>query len=174
MKSIYITSDQEIIINEAMNRHLERKLKVFKKRKNTHFNNAKLKTIMGKINCDISIKLYDIPFNCFFSIYLYLLLKSKVKFMDWCEMPYYYRIAVTQDFNINRLSKETGICRNTIRKAFQELVKFKLVEITDYVEPDHKATKPCLVFNDYYIHSFDYDLGHVVYSSDIPFNFYNQ
>jgi len=84
-------------------------------------------------------------------------------------MPAGYRIALTQDVVFGRISKETGVCRNTVRKAYYELVKFKLIEPIDYIKPEHLSAKVCIVFNDYYIHSFDYEAGHVRYSTEIPF-----
>ena len=174
MYQIPLNIEQKQILDEALARQLHKKQKKFKRKRLSHFNNPKLKTIFENYQVEFSPVLYEIPFKCYFSFYLYLILKSQVKFMDWADMKYYYKIAVSQDMNINKLHKETGICRNTIRKAFRELLHMRMIEITDYVEPEHKSTKSILVFNDYYIHSFDSTLGYVLYSNEIPFNFYNK
>lgn len=169
-----LNREQGCILKAALDRQLQKKKRAFRRRGLNHFNNEKLKKVFVENEVDFSDKLYEIPFKCYFSFYLYLVLKKNVQFIDWLEMPYYFRIAVTQDLNINKLSKQTGVCRNVIRKAFCELVRFKLVELSDYVEPNHKSCKACTVYNDYYIHCFDSELGHVLYSTDIPFNFYNK
>jgi hypothetical protein len=173
MMLIPLNIEQKEILDEALSRELRKKQKRFKKKRLSHFNNPKLKEIYEKYQVEISPVLYTIKFTCYFSFYLYIILKSQVKFMDWVDMPYYYRIAISQDVNINKLHYETGICRNTIRKAFRELVKLRMIEITDYCKPEHKSCKSILVLNDYYIHSYCPELGYVTYSSEIPFNYFN-
>lgn len=166
--------EQRNILQVALARNLEKKKRAFRRKGLSHFNNPKLKKILEENEVDFSDKLFEIPFKCYFSFYLYLILKNNVQFLDWPDMPYYFRIAVSQDLNINKLSKQTGVCRNVIRKAFLELVKFKMVELSEDVPPNHKLCKSCLVYNDWYIHCFDSELGHVLYSTEIPFNFYNK
>ena len=174
MYQIPLNIEQKEILEESLRRELCKKQKRFKKKRLSHFNNAKLKTVYENYQVEYSPVLYEIPFECYFSFYLYLILKSKVRCMDWTEMPYYYRIAISQDVNISRLHKDTGICKNVIRKAFRELVKYRMVEITNYVKPDHRSCKAVLVYNDYYIHSYAPELGYVTYTSEIPFNYYNK
>lgn len=169
-----LNMEQKQILDEALARELRKKQNRFKRKRLSHFNSPKLKAILENYQVEFSSVLYEIPFKCYFSFYLYMILKSQVRFMDWLDMPYYYKIAVSQDMNINKIHKQTGICRNTIKKAFRELVNFRMIEITDYVKPEHKSTKSILVFNDYYIHSFDSTLGYVLYSSETPFNYYNK
>jgi len=174
MYQIPLNVEQKQILDEALSRKLRKKQKRFKRKRLSHFNCPKLKAIFENYQVDFSPVLYEIPFKCFFSFYLYMIVKSQVRFINWIEMPEYYKIALSQDLNINKIYRETGICRNTIRKAFRELVQMRMIEITDYVEPIHKSTKSILVFNDYYIHSFATELGYVLYSSEIPFNYYNK
>jgi len=170
---IALNNEQKQILDEVLSRELRKKQKRFKKKGLSHFNNPKLKAIYEKYQVEYSPLLYEIPFKCYFSFYLYLILKSKVKFMDWMDCPPHYRIAISQDFNVTQLHRETGICNTIIRRAFRELVKFRMVEITDYCKPEHKSCKSILVLNDYYIHSYCNELGYVTYSSELPFNFYN-
>jgi len=174
MYQIPLNIEQKQILDEALARQLRKKQKRFKRKRLSHFKSQKLKVIFENYQVVFSPVLYEIPFKCYFSFYLYLILKSQVRFINWTEMPEYYKIAVSQDMNINKIYRETGICRNIIRKAFRELLQMRMIEITDYVKPDHKSTKPILVFNDYYIHSFDREMGYVLYSNEIPFNFYNK
>ena len=171
MMFIPLNNEQKQILDEALSRELRKKQRKFKKKRLSHFNNAKLKDIYEKYLVEYSPVLFTIPWKCYFSFYLFLILKSKVKFMDWMENPPHYKIAISQDFNVNQLHRETGICRNIIRKAFWELVKFRMIDITNYCKPEHKSCKSILVFNDYFAHSYSKELGHVSYSSEIPFIF---
>lgn len=175
MQSVHLNNLQQVILNEALARRRERSKRRFSKKRNTHFHNPKLCDLFDNLNVDFTDKLYEIPFKCYFSLYLYLILKSRVKYLDWIpDMPEYYRIGVSQDLNVMQLSREFGINRTTVRKAFKELVQYKLIEESPDIIPRHKSTKSILVFNDYYIHSFDPEAGHVVYTNEIPFNFYNK
>ena len=176
METIYANSMQKVIIDEALRRERERKKNKFKHKRKTHFKDPNLKRIFESLaTVDFSEVLYEIPFQCYFSLYLYLILKSKVKYIDWIEDPptYYSKIAVSQDLNILKLSREYNINRNTIRKAYYELVRYKLIESTPEIKSNHKSCKSILIYNDFYIHSFDYNFGHVVFSNEIPYNFYN-
>ena len=175
MQTVHLNNLQKVILDEALSRQLARTKRIFSRRHKTHFNDEQLKTIFDQLSVDFSDKLYEIPFKCFFSFYLYLILKSRVKYIDWIEeMPYYFKIAVSQDFNVMKLNREFGVCRSSIRKAYLELVQYKLIETFPDIKPEHKSTKSILVYNDHYIHSFDPEVGHVVYTSEIPFNFYNK
>lgn len=175
MQSVHLNSLQQVILNEALSRRLEKRKREFSKKLNSHFHNPRLKEIFENINVEFSDKLYEIPFKCYFSFYMYLILKSRVKFIDWIpDMPEYFKIGVSQDLNVMKFSRQYGINRTTVRKAFKELVAYKLIEISPEIPPMHKSTKSILVFNDYYLHSFDPDLGQVVYTNEIPFNFYNK
>ncbi len=175
METVILNSIQKVVVEEALRREREKKKNKFKRKRKTHFNNANLKRIFENVTktIDFSDVLFEIPWTCFFSLYLYLILKSKVKFIDWIEDPpsYYSKIAVSQDLNIMQLSREYNVNRNTIRKAYFELVRYKLIEATPEIKPNHKSTKSVCIYNDYYIHSFDKDLRHVVYTTGIPFNF---
>lgn len=171
--TVTLTEQQRLILEDQLSKqNKKRKAKFLKKRLN-HVNTPKLTRLFESLQVNYSDKLFDIPMKCHFSFYLYLLLKSRVKFLDWLELPDHYKIAISQDFNIYKLSKETGVCRNTIRKAFEELKELNLIEETDYVVPSHKSTRSILVFNDYYIKAYDAGIKRVLYSSELPMNYYN-
>lgn len=178
MESVIVNSMQKVIIDEALRREREKKKNKFKRKQKTHFNDPNLMRIFESVtkSVDFSDVLFEVPWTCFFSLYLYLILKSKVKFIDWIEDPpsYYSKIAVSQDMNIMKLSREYNVNRNTIRKAYFELVRYKLIESTPEIKPIHKSTKSVCIYNDYYIHSFDKDLGHVVYTTGVRINYYNK
>lgn len=178
METVILNSMQKVVVEEALRREREKKKNKFKRKRKTHFNNANLKRIYESVtkSVDFSDVLFEIPFRCFFSLYLFLILKSKVRYLDWLKnLPdYYSKIAVSQDMNIFKLSREYNINRNTIRKAYFELLQYKLIESTPEIKPYHKSCKSILIYNDAFIHSFDSDLGHVVYSNKVPYNFYSK
>jgi len=172
--SVILTEQQRLILENQLQKENDKRKAKFLKKKLNHVNSPKLSKVFDSLNVTFSDKLFDIPWRCSFSFYLYLILKSRVKFVDWCELPEFYKIAISQDFNILQLSKATGVCRNMIRKAYKELQQLNLIEETDYVRPTHKSTRTVLVFNDFYIHAYDPETGKVLYSSEIPHNFYNK
>ena len=145
MIHIPLNIEQKEILDEALSREFWRKQKQFKRKRFSHFKDPKLKEIYDRYWVEHSPVLYTIPWGCHFSLYLYLILKSQVKFINWIDMPEYYRIAVSQDVNITKITRETGICKSTVRKAYRELVRFRIIEPTDYVRPYHKSTKEYII-----------------------------
>jgi len=174
MIQVPMTLEQKAIADEALERELRKKQRKFKRRRLTHFNSPKLKAIYDSLQIEHSQVLYEIPFKCYFSFYLFLILKSQVKFMDWLECPEYYRLAISQDLNINKVHRETKVCRNIIKKAFLELVQIGLIEETGYIQPVHKSCRSILVYNDFYIHAYSKEEGRVLFTTEIKFNFYNK
>lgn len=174
MTQALLSHEHKMILEEALRRELQKKQKRFMKKRLSHYNSPKLKAVFEKYPVEFSPVLYEIPFRCYFSFYLFLILKSQVKFMDWLDCPEYYRLAISQDLNINQIYRETKVCRNIIRRAFRELVKLGMIENTNYVQPHHKSCKSILVYNDYFIHSYSKEEGRVIFNTDIKFNFYNK
>ena len=173
MTQTLLSREHKMILEEALRRELHKKQKRFMKKRLSHYNSPKLKAVFEKYTVEFSPVLYEIPFRCYFSFYLFLILKSQVKFMAWLDCPEYYRLAISQDLNINQIYRDTKVCRNIIRRAYRELVKLGMIEETNYVRPTHKSCKSILVYNDYYIHSYSKEEGRVIFTTDIKFNFYN-
>jgi len=171
--TVTVTEQQRLILEDQLQKENVKRKAKFLKRKLNHVNSPKLALVYDSLKVMYSDKLFDIPWRCSFSFYLYLILKSRVRFIDWCEMPEYYKIAIAQDFNILKLSRQIGVCRNTIRKAYKELLQLNLIEVIDYVRPVHKSTRSVLVYNDFYIYAFDPEANTVLYTTEIPHNFYN-
>lgn len=171
--TVTLTEQQRLILEDQLQKETDKRKASFLRKKLSHTNSVKLARIFDSLKVAYSDKLFDIPWRCSFSFYLYLILKSQVRFIDFCEMPEYYKIAIAQDFNILKLSRQTGVCRNTIRKAYKELLRLNLIEEIDYVRPDHKSTRSVLVYNDFYIYAFDTETNTVLYTTEIPHNFYN-
>ena len=174
MTQALLSNEQKQILEEALNRELQKKQKRFMKKRLSHYCSPKLKAVFEKYPVEFSPVLYEIQFRCYFSFYLFLILKSQVKYMDWFDRPEYLRLSISQDLNINKIYRETKVCRNIIRRAYRELIKLGMIEETNYVRPTHKSCKSILVYNDHYIHSYSKEEGRVIFNTDIKFNFYNQ
>ena len=172
MVSVLLNKQEAYLLEEYKKKELRKKKEKFLKKKRTHLNIKKLSELFVKLNVKFSEILYVIPFKCYFSFYLYLILKSKVRFLEFINMPDNMKLALSQDFNIMQISKESGVSRNTIRVAYNELKKIGLVMETPECMPQHIATKSCLVFNDLYITAYDDTEHKVVFSTKLPI-FYN-
>lgn len=124
-------------------------------------------------NCEVeySDKLFDIKFKCYFSKYLYLILKQRLSFLDWNNNEGQFKLALPVEVNVGRLIKEYKVCRNIFRKAIKELIAVGLIEKVDWVTPSHSACFVVLVHNDALIDKFDAETGKVVYSDSLSFNF---
>lgn len=160
------------ILEVALKSRINKKKRAFLRRKMNHVNDPRLKKVYENLTTDFCEILYEIPFQCYFSFYLFLILKDKLQFISRCNKLYEAKYAIAQDFNILKLSKETGVCRNIIRRAFDELVAFRMIEETTLPPSGHKSTKTVILFNDNFINYFDEEQGQVVYTAILPFNHY--
>ena len=91
--------------------------------------------------------------------------------MYWEENDGKYKLALPFEINVNQLKNDTNICKNTLKKALNELLEFGLIEKIDWKKPYHSACYVVLVKNDALIDKFDADTGKVVYSDSLSFNF---
>lgn len=124
-------------------------------------------------NCEVgfSDKLLEIKFKCYFSKYLYLILKQQLSFLDWNNNEGQYKLALPIEVNVGRLIKEYKVCRNIFRKAIKELIAVGLIEKVDWVTPSHSACFVVLVHNDSLIESYCPYLHKVEYTDALSFNF---
>lgn len=138
--------------------------------KKSHLNDPRLKKIMD-LKVPYSEKLLKIRFKCYASLYVYLLLKNQIRYMDWIDNDGRYKLGLPVEVNVNQIRKEHGICKNTIKKALRELINVGLIEEVDWVEPKHASCRVVLVKNDALIQKV---AGKVVYTSPLTFNFYSK
>jgi len=131
----------------------------------------RLKNILDNCRVDYSDKLLEIKFKCYFSKYLYLILKQRLSYIEWENNHGLYKLALPVDVNIGRLIKEYKVCRNIFRKAIKELIVVGLIEKVDWLKPTHSSCFVVLVHNDALIDRFDEVTGKVVYTDSLSFNF---
>jgi hypothetical protein len=115
----------------------------FKNKKQNHLNSKKYKKFNEFIECEPNDVLFEMRFRSSFSLYLYLYLKSKavfrlnVKFSEPIEV------------NFEELKRLSGLCKNTVKKAFWELVDCGLIVFNeDGPVNKHNLCKSVMIFDD--------------------------
>lgn len=166
----YFSPDERKIFDKMKERELIRLRKKYERRKRTHFNNERLKELFKKLNVEYTDKLYSIPFKCYFSFYLFLILKSRVKFLEFPGLSEDIKLAIHQNVNFNHIAKEWKVSRNTIKKAYDELYTFNLIQETAGVPPKHKSIRICIVNNDSNIAFYNDVVKRVLYK-DVSNNY---
>ena len=131
----------------------------------------RLKYIMDNCEVEFSEKLNEIEFKCYFSKYLYLILKQRLSYLDWNNNEGQFKLALPVEVNVGRLIKEYKVCRNIFRKAIKDLITVGLIEKIDWITPSHSACFMVLVNNDALIGSYNPDYHIVAYTKTLSFNF---
>lgn len=144
----------------------ERRKRWFERKRLNHLNSRKLEAFYKQHigDCKYSEKLYEIRFNSSFALYLYLYLKSRAKGYE-PERGAEFSISQPVDVNFGKLVEISRMTRNTVRKAFWELVELGLVIYSEELKPEHhNSTKAVMVLNDRYFIGFDDKQKRVIYS----------
>lgn len=144
----------------------ERRKRWFEKKRLNHMNSMKLEAFYKQYigNCGYSEKLYEIRFKSSFALYLYLYLKKRAKGYE-LEGDADFSISQPVDVNFGKLVEISRMTRNTVRKAFWELVELGLVIYCEELKPEHhNSTKAVMVLNDKYFVGFDDKQKKVIYS----------
>ncbi|MCX6159067.1 MAG: hypothetical protein NTY74_13890 [Ignavibacteriae bacterium] len=131
----------------------------------------RLKYIMDNCEVEYSDKLQEINFKCYFSKYLYLILKQRLMYLNWNNNEGRFKLALPVEVNVGRLIKEYKVCRNIFRKAIKELITVGLIEKVDWLEPSHSACFMVLVNNDALIESYHSEYHIVSFTKTLSFNF---
>lgn len=165
MQKLYLNSTDLEMIKKFKLSQLERRKRWFENKKLNHWNSSKIETFYKQHigNCRYSEKLYEIRFKSSFALYLYLYLKEKAKGYELEGDT--YSISQPVDVNFGKLVEMSGMTRNTVRKAFWELVEFGLILYSDDLIPEyHNSTKSVMVLNDKFLIGFNNVTKKVIYS----------
>ena len=163
MKNIILNGKYYRKILEMQEKDLQRSKKKFLKRKRTHLNNKQLAEFYSGLNVNFTDKVYEIKFKCYFTLYLYLYLKSQAKsyYEEEPERP--FNLSKPIDFNIQHVVDKSGVARNTVKRAFKELLQLRFINECVYVKPTHNSTKTVSIVNDHFL------LGYVEKSHQVLF-----
>lgn len=166
MQRLYLNNNDLVRIRQMKLSQLEKRKRWFKSKKLNHLNNKKIENFYKQHigNCEYSEKLYEISFQSSFTMYLYLYLKSQARGFE-LEGDANFSISQPVDVNFGKLVEISRMARNTVRKAFKELVDLGLVIYSDNLKPEHhNSTKAVMVLNDCYFVGFDEKQKKVIYS----------
>ena len=151
MKKIILTGKYYRKILEMQEKDLIRNKKKFLKKKRTHLNNKQLAEFYSGLYVKFSEKVYEIKFKCFFTLYLYLYLKSQAKSYYEDDPSRVFNLSKPIDFNIQHIVDKSGVARNTVKRAFKELLQLRFINECEYVKPTHNSTKTVSIVNDHFM-----------------------
>lgn len=166
MPKLYLNKQELKKVKKIKHNSIERCRRRFESKKLNHLNSNRWKAFCEKYLAvvEFSEHLYEIKFKSSFAIYLYLYLKSQAK-------PYPldsnedYSVSAPVEINFEKLVRMTKMCRNTMRKAFWELVRVGLLLYKkDFISKHQNLPKQVLLLNDKYLIGYDESSGKVVYS----------
>jgi len=167
MQRLYLNNSEIARIRQMKLSQQERRKRWFEKKRLNHMNSIKLEAFYKQYigNCGYSEKLYEIRFKSSFALYLYLYLKNRAKGYELDGGDTSFSISQPVDVNFGKLVEISRMTRNTVRKAFWELVELGLVIYSEELKPEyHNSTKAVMVLNDKYFVGFDDKQKKVIYS----------
>jgi len=138
----------------------------FENKRLNHLNNVKLRAFYAEYlsNIKYSDVLLDIRFKSSFAIYLFVFLKSKAKPFE-LESLDDYSISQPIDVNFGQIADMSKMSRNTVKKAFRELVKVGLIFYRTGAKGEHhNSTKSIMLLNDKHLIGYDRNAEKVIYS----------
>jgi hypothetical protein len=152
MQKLILSKEEKKKLDAIRKRKLERLKRNFLKKKQNHLNSEKYKQFYEKyIKVEFSDILYEIGFKSNFSIYLYLYLKSVAAF--------YPDVGISEPIEINfeYIKRISGLCKNTVKKAFWALVDSGMVIFNEDtpVKMRHNLCKSVMIFDDRFLIGFN-------------------
>lgn len=156
--NIYLTDEQYRKIILMKSNYTARCKKRFLNRKYNHINKKNLFEFITDFEIiDFSDKLYEIKFKKWFSLYLYLHLKNLVGNNT-------FSISEPIEVNFTNIATKAGVARNTVKKAFWELVTFGLVIYDDLLPLSSNSVKKVMILNDKYLIGFNETEQKILYA----------
>lgn len=156
--NIYLTDEQYRKVILMKTNYTARCKKRFLNRKYNHLNRKNLFEFISENEIsEFSDKLYEIKFKKWFSIYLYLHLKSLVGNND-------FTISEPIEVNFTKIATKAGVARNTIKKAFWELINLGLVIYDDLLPLSSNSIKKVMILNDKYLIGFNEADNKILYA----------
>jgi hypothetical protein len=163
MTNLYLDKQEIEMVHKQKEKYLQKRKRKFLKKKMNHLNNERLEKFYNQYLRDVkySEKLFLIKFKSSFSFYLYLYLKSQAKGIDTNESC----ISQPVEFSICGTQRILGMVRNTVRKAFRELLAIGLVFYkNDLIQKRHNLTRAVIILHDDFLVDWDDKNRKVIYS----------
>jgi hypothetical protein len=162
---MYFNEDELKKIDKVREQRERRAKKWFMEKERNHLNSEKFRKFYELFkDIQYSEKLYEIKFKSSFSIYLYLYLKSQAKPYE-VEGDGNFSISQPVEVNFGKIQRLSQLTKNTVKKAFWELVNMGLLLFSEDLKPKHhNSTKAVMVLNDQYLVGFDEKRNRIVYS----------
>ena len=171
MKNLLINEEQALMLDRQMRRKIEVCKRKHERRKRSYSYDERYKKVIRSLVISFNPYLFTIPFKCSLSLYLYLYLKNR---SDKTNPPELYGISRVYslkyfshplEVRFMRIAKDLGFSRNTVKSAYNELIKIGLIMDTsiEYF-PKHLSAKTCILYNDEYMIHFDKNTRKVYYS----------
>ena len=156
MKKILITEKDFEKLSCLKQKEISEAYKIFRSRKKCHMKETRLKYFYVSCAKEFNPVLYTIPFNCYFSFYLYLFLKAKAEKFRFESNSEQFTVSKPMEINFSKIRRLTGIPMGTIKSAYRELQKFGFLIYTEELASDKKnESKYAMLQNDYYILEHD-------------------
>jgi hypothetical protein len=159
MSKLVLNKKEMKLLNQMRKKRLERLKRAFYAKKQNHLNSEKYKKFNELIKVKPSDILFEFQFRSSFSLYLYLYLKTIAEF--------YPDVGISNclEINFEELKRLSGLCKNTIKKSFWELVDCGLIVFDE--EPTvkkHNLCKSVMIFDDRFLVAYDDVNGRIIYS----------
>ena len=156
MENLIVSGKYYRKLLQLRERDIQRAKKKFLKKGRNHLNDPKLAEFYSKLQVEFSDKLYEIKFKCCFTLYLYLYLKSQAKSYYEDEPKRPFNISQPINVNLQRIVNLSGIARNTVKRALEELKQLRFINQCKYVSPEyHNSTKEIMLVNDHFMLCYD-------------------
>ena len=165
METLFLKDNELKKVQKMKTSYTKRCKRKFNKKRYNHINKENIKDFYNSINVSYSDKLYEVRFKKSFSLYLYLFLKSQAE-------P--YELSTSKEFtvsqpvavNFSAISMKAQVGRNTVKRAFQELVSLELLIYNENLKKTlkHYSIKKCMLVNDHYVVGYDDVNKRIIYS----------
>lgn len=131
MQLAYVTDNDFNKLVKLKIREYEKAERKYKTKLKSHFRDDKLKAFYSKCSQEINPVLYTVPFDCYFSLYMYLYLKSKCEPYNFDKSRYQFHVSQPLDVNVTQIARLADLPLNTVRELTENLFQkgFYLVGI---------------------------------------------
>ncbi|MCB0724953.1 MAG: hypothetical protein KDC73_09610 [Ignavibacteriae bacterium] len=127
-----------------------------------HINNKKRQAFYCSLGTKYSDRLFEVKFKKSFSFYLFLYLKDEYESTHGITK---FSISSPIDVNFSLISEYAEVGRNTVKRAYKELVDFEMVIPFTWIGcKNPNQINKCMVINDLFIQSYDKKTSKVIFN----------